>query len=435
MNGRVTAKLLNVRSYPGMQGRVIGSLPHNALITILDQRNEWFEITHDGKSAFVHSSHVERISATRGMKGKVKPAVLNVRSKPHPLGEIIGALPQNAIQDIVAEAAEWYEIAIDGSPGFIFAEYVELIECTPPARGVISAPLLNVRKQPDMQGEILGRLVQDSVVQISSRIGPWCEIAFGEGVGYIHGDYVKAAGDVEEARFSYQKSSQRQTELEPDSKLPVQGSREERRAATTWDQFGGLLQHLCGEIGIDEGCAVAVLCVESGGEGFNNGRLVIRFENHQFWKWWGRYNPGLFQKHFDYSSDEVWKKHLFRAEERSEWESVHVNQDAEWRVLDFARQLDDTAALKSISMGAPQIMGFNHAKIGYETVQHMFTNFSHDVRFHIMGLFDFFDSNMIQALKRHDFVKFAGYYNGSGQAEAYGGWIGDHYEAFNRIRA
>ncbi len=47
------------------------------------------------------------------------------------------------------------------------------------------------------------------------------------------------------------------------------------------------------------------------------------------------------------------------------------------------------AAMRSISMVGPQIMDFNHARISYDAVGEMFDNFQADIRFQILGLFDF----------------------------------------------
>lgn len=44
-------------------------------------------------------------------------------------------------------------------------------------------------------------------------------------------------------------------------------------------------------------------------------------------------------------------------------------------------------------------MGFNYKSVGYSTVQDMFDKFSGDIRYHIEGLFDFFDKRMIKALQ------------------------------------
>jgi len=58
------------------------------------------------------------------------------------------------------------------------------------------------------------------------------------------------------------------------------------------------------------------------------------------------------------------------------------------------------------------------------------SDFSKDIRYHILGLFDFLSPRMIKYLRNQEFVNFAMYYNGKGQARRYGKWIQDHYEAF-----
>ena len=67
----------------------------------------------------------------------------------------------------------------------------------------------------------------------------------------------------------------------------------------------------------------------------------------------------------------------------------HGNQNLEWQVFEFARNLNEPAAMRSISMGGPQIMGFNHSRIGYDSAREMFDTFQADIRYHVLGLFDF----------------------------------------------
>ena len=45
------------------------------------------------------------------------------------------------------------------------------------------------------------------------------------------------------------------------------------------------------------------------------------------------------------------------------------------------------------------------------------------------------EADMIAALRKLDFTRFAGYYNGSGQQQQYGQWIDDHYQAFKTLAA
>jgi hypothetical protein len=70
----------------------------------------------------------------------------------------------------------------------------------------------------------------------------------------------------------------------------------------------------------------------------------------------------------------------------------------------------------------------------------MFDNFSSDIRYQVLGLFDFLrghgsTSSMIQALQAKDYTRFASYYNGSGQAPAYGARIEGYVNAFQSLKA
>ena len=208
--------------------------------------------------------------------------------------------------------------------------------------------------------------------------------------------------------------------------------------ASTWNRYGGLLAELADQLHIDPGVAVAVLMAESKGEPFgNDGRMVIRFENHLFYHYWGKSNSERFDQHFDYSRSpsESWKNHRWRPDANSEWRTFHGNQQAEWEVFTLARQLDESAAMKSISMGAPQIMGFNHQTIGYATVQEMFNEFRNSVKAQIESLFRFMQShNVLDAVRNGDLRRFAEVYNGSGQAELYESIMRERLAIFQSLR-
>jgi predicted flap endonuclease-1-like 5' DNA nuclease len=212
----------------------------------------------------------------------------------------------------------------------------------------------------------------------------------------------------------------------------------ERQVALTWNRLGGLLQRLADRLAIDPGVAVAVLRVESGGRALGpDGRMIIRFENHIFHSRWGRQHPDAFARHFTFNADPRWTGHTWRPSPDQPWRSFHGDQSGEWEVLNFACTLDDTAARLSISMGGPQIMGFNYAALGYASVQHMFDAFAASERNQVDGLFGFVRSRgeaAIQALQSFDFTRFARFYNGSGQAEHYGSLIRQAYAAYRRLR-
>lgn len=218
--------------------------------------------------------------------------------------------------------------------------------------------------------------------------------------------------------------------------LPVGVGDLERTVANTWNRFGGLLLTEAERLDIDPAVAVAVLATEANGEPFGpDGRLLIRFENHLFYRYWGQQHEAQFRQHFAFNPDEQWKGHQWRPDENATWQAFHGNQKAEWQVLDFARRLDEQSALRSLAMGAPQIMGFNHASIGYTTVQAMFHAFCSDVRAQLTSLFRFMEVNsLVDAVRRGEYLAFAKVYNGIGQAEFYKDRIDACLAAFRTLR-
>jgi hypothetical protein len=222
----------------------------------------------------------------------------------------------------------------------------------------------------------------------------------------------------------------------------------ERLAAGIWNRYGGLLGVLSAELKIDPGVAVAVLAVESGGRGFGpDGRMLIRFENQVFWDQWGKRNPDKYNQHFVFDPSKRWVGHKWRPSPDQPWwpedrADFHGDQGREWTVFGFARTLDDAAAKLSISMGGPQIMGFNFAACGFETVHQMFDAFAdpkNGERHQVIGFFDFVqgpstNSRRVLALQQQDFNTFASMYNGPGQAAKYGGLIKSAFDAFHKLK-
>lgn len=210
-----------------------------------------------------------------------------------------------------------------------------------------------------------------------------------------------------------------------------------RAAARFWNRYGGLILDECAKLAIDPADAVGVLVTESAGQPFGaDGRMVIRFENHLFWRFWGKSNPDVFNQHFRFGAVESWKEHFWRPHPNDPWLPCHTGENAaEWQVFDFARRLDERAAMQSISMGAAQIMGFNYAMVGYPTPEAMFAAFEHDAGAQLRALFRFMEVNgLVDAIRNQDYRRFAVVYNGPGQPDFYAGKMSAYAAAFASVR-
>jgi len=309
-------------------------------------------------------------------------------------------------------------------------------------RATVTAGSLNVRRAASTSAERVTSLQRGQVVQVLGRSGNWYEVTDGTIRGFVHADFLRLDGTPVAHGFLCHDDGLCECSIEPPAhqRIATTGPGDTARvAARAWNRYGGLLAPLCEATEVSLAAAIGVLCVESSGQGMSDsGRLIIRFENHVFWNRWGKGRPDVFRQHFTFDTSKVWTGHTYRGSVTEAWKTGHRDQQSEWDAFTIARALHEPAALQSISMGASQIMGFNHAAIGYDSAGEMFECFKAEERFHILGLFDFIKgggrtSPMLEALRRGEYEQFATHYNGNGQAAAYGARIRAAAAAFERI--
>jgi hypothetical protein len=157
-------------------------------------------------------------------------------------------------------------------------------------------------------------------------------------------------------------------------------------------------------IGVGEDEVHAILDVEAAGSGFDSkGRLKMLFEPHVFWR--------QLSDKLDKRVEAVAKGLAY-----ANWRPGNYPPDSYPR-LEQAIAIDRVAALKSASWGLGQIMGYNHALCGYETVEAMITDFAEDEDNHLEAMIRFIKATRIDdELRRHDWANFARVYNGPGYA-------------------
>ncbi len=297
--------------------------------------------------------------------------------------------------------------------------------------GLINAPDgLNLRAGPGTAHLLLRTLPHESGLLVLAELGDWlyCVVEDEEIDGYLFAAHViRTFGDDGEP-LALPAAEQ--------IAAPAGATGAERRVIATWNRTGNFLRRLSAQLNIDPGVALAVLIAESSGEPFGaDGRMVIRFEVHIFRREWNG-DPALFDRHFRFDAQSLIGGHAWRPSPESEWREIHGNQAVEWEVFAFARGLDERAAMRSISMGAPQIMGFNHQSIGYSTVQEMFEAFQQSERAQLHGLFRFIQEKaLVNAIRQRDFISFAAGYNGPKQAPTYAAIIKQELALYDRLIA
>lgn len=394
--------------------------------------------------------------------GIVNAERLNLRERPTTASRIVRQLERDEALEVLRDVGfDWLEVQVLGSSlrGFVSKLYVRLSERRPESGeppeetpvGIsvgstveVTARALNVRAAPSTSAPIVTTVQLGTRFEVLGRQGDWLRVRHNDGEAFIAAAFVKpASSGFTLEGFLIEEPELLEVRMQPEKLIPPQAEGSAAAAvARAWNIYGGLLSRLSDLLSIPLEAIVGVLIAESGGAAFGaDGRMIIRFENHIFWRYWGQANAPIFDQHFRFdrtSPTRAWRGHQWRPDPQSDWLSFHGDQALEWQVFTFARNLDESAAMLSISMGAPQIMGFNFKRLGYESVQQMFERFSSSAHAQIIGIFDFVKgaaatSPAIQALQRRDYLTFASFYNGSGNETLYADRIRRFAALFTRL--
>lgn len=155
----------------------------------------------------------------------------------------------------------------------------------------------------------------------------------------------------------------------------------------------------------------AIIKVESGGQAYGpDGRPLIRFEAHIFLARQGH-------NRFRHNTDKPWTGQQVLLDG---WRDIHTgSQQDEYNAFEIARAANARAAYESISVGLGQIMGFNHARIGYPSAEAMYNAFARSEAAQVIGLINFFlsDPQLTQAARSKDWRTIARLYNGPGDVD------------------
>lgn len=150
------------------------------------------------------------------------------------------------------------------------------------------------------------------------------------------------------------------------------------------------------EYNINPKFVYAVAMVESGGKGFNTNEFpIVRFEKHVF----KRYLKKLTNA-----------QALLRKADALKGCGYNTYLDA----LD----IEPHYTMLSTSFGLFQIMGFNHKLVGYDTVEEFVKAMTESIDNQVDAFFKFVTNrNLLTAINKKDFVKFAYSYNGPNYSE------------------
>jgi len=158
--GRVNNSAVNIRSNPSIEGQILGRASYGDTFTVTGRTGEWFEVSHDSVTAFIHSDFLSgafldnvpavNLSSQVTVPTQTAPVVqqtsvsiqpvsqgqtqhvivtsstgVNFRANSSTDSEIILAIASGRPAQFLGERDGWYNVRYNGHEGFIFSEFAE----------------------------------------------------------------------------------------------------------------------------------------------------------------------------------------------------------------------------------------------------------------------------------------------------------------------
>lgn len=203
--GIVNTAILNVRSAPSTNSRVLTTLKKGTAITILSTSNGWNTIRlANGQTAYVSSNYVNTNSPATTptittKTGTVNTSVLNVRSSPSTKSKVLTTLRRGASVNIISTSNGWHTIKLaNGQTAYVSSSLVTTKTTTTTTStatsktGIVNTAVLNVRSSPSTNSRVLRTLKRGTSVNIVGTTNGWYTIKLTNGqTAYVSSSLVR----------------------------------------------------------------------------------------------------------------------------------------------------------------------------------------------------------------------------------------------------
>jgi uncharacterized protein YgiM (DUF1202 family) len=211
---------LNMRAEPDKNGAWVATLPRLAKVTVLDRGSEWSKVQYGDKIGYVMSRY---LTFDQPIDPSVTPTPtpperyayvnastsLNMREAPESNAGIVTRIPSGKQVRVLGYDSEWSHVQYGVYTGYVATRYLTFMDGqTPepsatPEPGVTATPeppsreaivntttRLNMRSDPNMNGDILVRIPARATVKVVGTASEWSKIVYGGQTGYVMTRYL-----------------------------------------------------------------------------------------------------------------------------------------------------------------------------------------------------------------------------------------------------
>ncbi|MGL4991965.1 MAG: SH3 domain-containing protein [Sarcina sp.] len=132
---------------------------------------------------------------------------LHFRSGPSTNDSIISTLSGNQQMTILGEDGSWYKVNINGTIGYVYSAYVNILNNSPKTATLNNTTFLHLRSNASIYSDIIETIHTNDTIFILSQDGSWYKVEVNGQVGYVYGYYLSINSSTEPTPKAPQASS------------------------------------------------------------------------------------------------------------------------------------------------------------------------------------------------------------------------------------
>ena len=127
--GTVTASSLNIRSGPGTDNSVVGTVTSGSIPVILEKTSDqWYKINYQGAVGYVSADYISHVLSAENFdaSGVVTGNSVRIRSGPSTDNDIITTCSSGTKLNVVGINNGWYKVTTDSGKGYIRSDLFKI---------------------------------------------------------------------------------------------------------------------------------------------------------------------------------------------------------------------------------------------------------------------------------------------------------------------
>ena len=198
----ITTTTINMRNGPGMSYSIVGVIPNDTLLQVLNQVGSWYEVRYNDASGYISKNYVRSaVSQGTASSNVLITAMINMRSGPGSSYPKVTTVPKGVIVPLLEQDGAWCKILYNTSEGYVSSVYAsptseEPTDTSVSGMNVKALAMVNVRTSSSSTSPRCGVMYPGDIAERKSEINGWTEINYNGVSGFVPSSYLTTTNDA-----------------------------------------------------------------------------------------------------------------------------------------------------------------------------------------------------------------------------------------------